>query len=131
MRTPRYSVAGLLGLVVIGACDKYVNSCKDCHIAGTVLHCNCLDTKGHYHQSGVDLEDYIGNLNGKLQWGSYVLPGYESHITAKLLLTMLILAPTFKPHVKIGGYSRPARMNFKQSARVLGKARPQFIVQSI
>ena len=41
----------------------------DIELSGTILNAMCQDSEGDYHNSNIDLDNYISNNEGKLEWG--------------------------------------------------------------
>ncbi|XP_065886623.1 uncharacterized protein [Dysidea avara] len=53
----------------------------DISLRGTVLRAKCKTNKGDYHESTIDLNDYIANLNGCLEWGGQAFGGSSRNIS--------------------------------------------------
>ena len=41
----------------------------DIELSGTILSAMCQDSEGDYHNSNIDLDNYISNNERKLEWG--------------------------------------------------------------
>ena len=45
------------------------NSSSNIYLSEGVLHATCKDSNGNDHHSTLNLNDYIGNIEGTLTWG--------------------------------------------------------------
>jgi len=46
---------------------NFAESCSDIHLSGTTLSSTCKDYSGHEHQTSIDLNNRISNINGQLK----------------------------------------------------------------
>ena len=50
--------------------NDLVEGCKDITLRGTILSAKCFNGSD-YHESSLDLNNFIGNIDGNLQWQSW------------------------------------------------------------
>ena len=58
----------------------FSNSSSNIYLKGTNLCATCLDSKGNKHDSSIDLNNYIGNIEGTLTWGKCNFAASSSNI---------------------------------------------------
>ena len=58
----------------------FSNSSSNIYLKGTNLCATCLDSQGNKHDSSIDLNNYIGNIEGTLTWGKCNFAASSSNI---------------------------------------------------
>ena len=59
----------------------FSNSSSNIYLNGTNLCATCLDSQGNKHDSSIDLNNYIGNIEGTLTWGESNFAGSSSNFS--------------------------------------------------
>lgn len=57
------------------------NSSSNIYLSGTTLYATCKDSQGNDHQSSMNLNNYIGNIEGALTWGQSNFAASSSNIS--------------------------------------------------
>lgn len=53
------------------ATGQFSKTCKDINIEGSILSASCKTIKGYYQETSINLDAYVGNLDGILSWGDH------------------------------------------------------------
>jgi hypothetical protein len=53
------------------ATGQFSKTCDDINIEGSTLSATCQTIDGDYQETSINLDKYVGNLDGKLSWGDH------------------------------------------------------------
>ena len=59
----------------------FTNSSSNIYLSGTTLYATCQDYDGNEHTSSINLNNYIGNIEGTLTWGESNFAGSSSNFS--------------------------------------------------
>lgn len=70
------------------ATGDFSQTCRNINLEGSLLTAECEQVDGYtYVPTAIDLNDYIGNINGTLEWGDHLftLTCYDTKVNGNLL----------------------------------------------
>ncbi|MBD2482668.1 CVNH domain-containing protein [Planktothrix sp. FACHB-1365] len=54
------------------ATGQFSKTCEDIKLEGSILSASCETISGSYQDTSINLDNFIGNLNGSLSWGDHL-----------------------------------------------------------
>ena len=68
----------------------FSNSSSNIYLNGTNLCATCRDSQGNEHTSSINLNNYIGNIEGTLTWGECNFAASSCNISLRYLYVVLL-----------------------------------------
>ena len=54
------------------ATGQFSQTCENIELSGSTLSASCETMSGSYTETEIDLDEYIGNIDGTLKWGDHL-----------------------------------------------------------